>query len=82
MTKPRFSFEKHKDVGSRLRAMRSELLELSVEIRNAYPEKSEVHRLSHKPVEAIDELRSGLDNQLFEDCPTETAGDGWKDVYF
>ena len=80
MTKPRFSFERHKDVGSRLRAMRSELIELSVEIRNAYPLKSKVYRLSDKPVEAIDQLRSALYSQLFEDCPNETAGDGWKDV--
>ncbi len=82
MTKARFSFEKHKDVGSRLTAIRNELLELSVEIRNAYPLKSKVYRLSHKAVEAVDELGSALDGQLFEDCPNETAGDGWKGVYY
>ena len=82
MGKPRFSFEKHKNTGSKLKRARGELLTLSVEIANSYPHTAKVCRLANKAVSAIDDLRSELDNQLFKDCPAETSRDEWKDVYY
>lgn len=82
MGKPKFSFQKHQNTGSKLKKIRQELLTLSVEIGNSYPNASKVCRRANKAVEAIDELRSELDSQLFKDCPTETSGDDWKGVYY
>ena len=82
MTKPRFSFEKHVGTGSKLRAIRNELLYLSTEIKNAWPHKAQVCRLADGAVHAVDELRHELDSQLIRDCPAETEVDGGKGVYF
>lgn len=82
MGKPKFSFDKHRNAGSKLKRVRQELLTLSVEIANSYPHTSEASRRAKKALEAVDALRCELDSQLFRDCPVETADDKWKGVYY
>jgi 2-methylcitrate dehydratase PrpD len=82
MTKRRFSFDKHKDTGQKLKELRETLLALSVEIANSYPRTYKTCRYANKAVNAVNELRCELDSQLFRDCPDEVAGDGWQGVYY
>ena len=72
--KPRFSFEKHQEVGKELKVIRDHLLKLSVEIRTAYPKQAKVSRQSEKVYKAIDELRNVLDDCFFEEYPDEDYG--------
>ena len=76
--KPRFSFEKHQEVGKELKVIRNHLLRLSVEICNAYPKQEKVSRQSEKAYEAIDGLRNVLDNCFLEEYPDED----YRGVYY
>ncbi len=80
--KSRFSFEKHRDAGQKLKELRAILQTLSVDIANSYPRKSKTHQCAMKAVEAVDNLRYELDSQLFRDCPDKTSRDEWKGIYF
>jgi hypothetical protein len=80
--KPKFSFDKYKNIGSKLKRIRNDLLTLSVEVDNAYPHTSKVARGSTKAVEALDKLRSDLENQMCTDYPAETSGDNWKGIFY
>ncbi len=67
--KPRFSLEKHQEVGKELQVNRNYLSGLSVEICNAYPKRSKECRRATKALNAIDELRSSLDNCFCKEYP-------------
>jgi hypothetical protein len=82
MSKPKFSFEKHQDTGSKLKAAHAVLSTLSTEIGNSYPVASKAYLLTAKAMKALGELRSELDSQLLRDCPSQTANDEWKGVYY
>jgi hypothetical protein len=82
MSNQKFSFEKHQGTGSKLKTTHELLSALGVEIGNSYPITSKAYLLSQKAIRALGELRSELDNQLFKDCPSQTANDGWKGVYY
>ena len=69
--KPRFSLEKHQEVGKELRVIRNHLVTLSVEICNAYPKNSKECRRARKACDAIEELRSSLDNYFCGEYPCE-----------
>jgi hypothetical protein len=82
VAKPKFSFDKHRNTGSKLKRVRGELVTLNVEIANSYAHTSKASRCAKKALEAVDALICELDSQLFRDCPIETAGDKWKGVYY
>ena len=76
--KPRFLFEKHQEVGKELKVIRDHLVTLSEEIWKAYPKTEQVSRRATKALNAIDELRSSLDNCFLEEYP----GEDYRNVYF
>ena len=80
--KSRFSFEKHRNTGQKLKELREILLHLSTDIANSYPYASKTCQSAKKAVEAVDKLRCELDSQLFRDCPSEASRDGWKGIYY
>ena len=69
--KPRFSLEKHQEVGKELKVIRDYLVTLTVEINNAYPLREKVSRRALKACNAIDELRSSLDGCFCGEYPRE-----------
>lgn len=75
------SYEKHQDTGSTLREMRNAMLELSVELKNAYPRESRLGKLSGEVVDALDTLRIALNQKASEDYPEEHAAGPSKDLY-
>ena len=76
--KPRFSFEKHQEVGMELKVIRNYLSTLSVEICNAYPLQEKVSRRARRACDAIEELRSSLENCLCKKYSQEDC----RDVYY
>ena len=82
MSKSTFSFEKHQDTGSKLKAVHRQLSTLIVEIGSSYPVGSKSCRLAEKAAKAIGELRSELENQLFRDFPARTSKDESRGVYY
>lgn len=48
MRKPKFSFEKHQDTGSKLKTTHELLSTLGIEIGNSYPVTSKAYLLSQK----------------------------------
>jgi len=76
------SFEDHTATGLVLSEMNEKLCKLVVKVGEHYPRNSKVGRRVHAAKRALNALRCELDNQLFADCPAETAGDGWKRVYY
>ena len=81
MGKPKFSFEKHKDTGAKLKSVHKTLQTLDIEVANSYPHASKASRLAAKATDAIDKLRCELDSQLFKDCPVETSRDESKPTH-
>ena len=78
--KPRFSLEKHREVGEELKVIRDHMVTLSEEIWEGYPKTYQVSRRVTKVVNAIDQLRSSLDECFGEEYPHEDCpGAG---VYF
>ena len=76
--KPRFSFEKHQEVGKELKKIRDYLVWLSVEVGTAYPKTERVSRQAFRAHEAVDKLRSLLDDCFCEEYPYEDE----QGVYF
>ena len=68
---PRFSFEKHQEVGKELKVIRDHLVTLTTEICNAYPKQATVSRRAIKASDAIEELRNLLDDCFCENILTK-----------
>ena len=65
--KPRFSLEKHREVGEELSVISNYMRKLSIEICNAYPKQARVSRQSRQAEEAINKLQSLLDDCFCEE---------------
>ncbi len=65
MKKNKFSLEEHREMGARLRAIRNELMELSLQIDNGYPQ--DISDKIYVAVKRIDKVRSYLDDQVCKD---------------
>lgn len=68
--KPGFTLARHEEIGAALHPIRQLLLELSVEIANAFPRKSPEAMAAERLVEAFDKLKCKLDDAVCRENPT------------
>jgi hypothetical protein len=68
-----FDFDKHTALGQELCEMRNRLLSVSIELSNAYGVTSKVSKRADRAYNAVDELRSILDDVVRRDCPGKTT---------
>ncbi|MEU9947073.1 hypothetical protein [Streptomyces sp. NPDC047939] len=74
MTKPRFTFEEHVDVGLRLSAVRDELLHLGTRLSNAYPRsgpEAEPSQCLDEALKAVERARVELERVLNGEHPEQ-----------
>ncbi|MFE9461679.1 hypothetical protein [Streptomyces californicus] len=69
MTKPRYTMEQHEHLGMRLAVIRDELLNLYVDVANAYPKTGPEARHLGRAYETIDKARCELENAMFREHP-------------
>lgn len=73
--KPGLTLEKHKAIGSELRAISEQLTKISVQVSNAYSVSSRHGGYSisgiGKAIKGIDSARCWLEECLFDDCPAD-----------
>jgi hypothetical protein len=63
----------HEELGMRLKQLRDEALQISLQLDIAYSKTSPCARLSYRAAQALDRLRSVLDRQAFLDyCQWDT----------
>jgi len=75
-SKKKMSFERHAEVGDELRRIRGFITKLTVEIANAYPvngKKGKAFRALRKAEWNIDQVRSELENRMYEDYPQDAT---------
>lgn len=77
--KPGLTQDEHSELGDELAAMRDRLGKISVQLSHAYPQR--LADVVKRAQSQIDELRSLLDDKVFEEYPTlSTKGNA--SVYF
>lgn len=72
--KGQISFERHVEIGNELKRIRGLLVTLAVEIGNAYPvtgQKGKAYRALGKAYSSIDQVRSELEERMYEEYPQE-----------
>jgi hypothetical protein len=80
--KPKLTLQEHREFGAALKAFRNRLLiKYEVRILNAEPKNSPPVKAVQKALKAVDELRSAMDEVLFQDYFDET-GDEYKKIYY
>jgi hypothetical protein len=72
--KKRFTYEQHKEIGSELKNMRVELMEMSASIYNHFPTNNDndskvMYRELEKALACIDKAKHHGDELLYKDFP-------------
>lgn len=83
-TKPRqrgLSLQRHKELGHKIKAARTALLEVAVLIPSIYGSSSRVGVLAGRPLHHLDVLRCELDDQVFRDHP-QLVDDSLSKIYY
>ena len=70
-TKKRLTIDEHKQIAAQLFQIREQLIHISVMVLNAYPHKRKFVSLPGKAMNMIDQLRSDLEDEMFEDFPNQ-----------
>ena len=65
--KNRLTLERHQQLGTELYAMHERFCNLEVELGNVYPFSNKGYIRAGKALQAIDQLRSAMDDNLFRD---------------
>jgi hypothetical protein len=63
--KPRFTFEKHQEVGSKLKQIIVQYREVRLEIVNAFPDNTPASKEAHEVLNKLNELKNKLDNEFY-----------------
>ena len=64
-----FTFEEHDALGAELQAMKDRLMKIAINIGNRYPVRSREAIGAEKALQAINDLRSTMDDRVGIDCP-------------
>jgi hypothetical protein len=64
-----FTVEQHERLGNELQKMRDVFPEIIVDLSKAYPQKTKVVDLAYRALEAIERLRSKMDDLICRECP-------------
>ena len=78
--KPGLTIEQHNKVGEELQEMRDRLVKISVLLGTVYPIKT-LKGMPQNALEAVDLLRSRLDDCVFQEHPERSSTDNAK-VYY
>jgi hypothetical protein len=79
--KKHMTLDEHRKMGKMLRDARNELVVKSIELDRTYGKTKELGLKSAKAAKLIDELRSELDDILFDEYPDLETKDGCKYYY-
>jgi len=82
MQKTKLTFKEHHEFGAALLRIQNELQQIDLRIQNAYPFSSKACRRSGPIIGRLSDLRSELEEQMLRDCPSETAGPDFSQVYY
>ena len=63
--KPRFTVEKHQEVGSKLKKIIAQYRELRLEIVNAFPDNTPASKEAHKVLHKFNQLKNKLDIEFY-----------------
>jgi hypothetical protein len=79
--KPRLTAREHSELAPRLKALREELVEISVRLRKAYPAASLVARHAKLMTSEIDKVRYSLEDEYLTSPPADVEHFG-QNIYF
>jgi len=69
LRKPTFTVKEHSELGTELQAMKDRLVRIAIAIEEHSPTRSREARAARKAVQAINDLRSTMDDRIGTDCP-------------
>ena len=81
MKKAGLSVEEHFQYGKELFDFRNKLVSFAVLVGNAYPIKSQQVRSVNAALNAVDKLRSEMDNAIYSEVPTSSSVNPIKAYY-
>jgi len=82
MKKTKLTLQEHQEMGAALKAFRNDsLIKYAALIQNSEPLNSSASKAAQKALKSIDELRSAMDEILYQDYFDE-IGDAFKAVYY
>jgi hypothetical protein len=70
---PGFSLEKHQALGQELAQMHERIAALAADVGNTYGHRSKVNAAAHKAAKVLADLRSEMDNVVFQENPDYEA---------
>lgn len=73
--KEKLTLQQHRKLGAELRRMRDYLTTESGRLGNTYGSSSKAHRYASRAADAIDKLRSEMENVMFRDASSWPSSD-------